>query len=359
MPGNIEGSVGSGVPRPELPRYSWRVESPTSRLQYIRDHRDADIALSQLTPGPLGFDLEWRPNYRKGAMENRVALVQLAGHDSILLLQVSAMSEFPSKLRELLDDPSRPKAGVSIQRDCQKLFRDHGVSTRNCVELALLARSVDNARWKGKYTNPLGLSRLLENYENFSLAKGKVQRSNWEVRLSPVQQDYAANDARAGYTVYTRLIALARDMPNTVSPDYYSFSVVNGSLLDHLGVSEWFAQNPHYDPGPPPPPKEPKERKKIPEEPTTSAASHTPASSGSHFTVQDRVRIETVPRDGRGPPLVPPASANSLAGKSYRNRSYRNRRASTKQPQNHSHDPAQQSATIAHTAARTPGRSTT
>ncbi|KAG0703132.1 ribonuclease H-like domain-containing protein [Suillus ampliporus] len=356
MPDNPEGSVKSQVPRPELPHYSWRVQSPTSSLQYIKDHRVADVVLSQLTPGPLGFDLEWRPNYRKGARENRVALVQLAGRDSVLLLQVSAMSEFPSKLRELLEDPSRAKAGVSIKRDCLKLFWDYGVSTHNCVELALLARSVDNARWKGKYTNPLGLSRLLETYENFSLAKGKVQRSNWEAHLSYLQQDYAANDARAGYAIYMRLIALVRDMPHTVSPHYYSFSVVNGSLLDHLGVSEWSAQNPYYDPGPPPPPKEPKENKE-PRGPTTSAVSHAPTSSRSRLTVQDRIRMESFPPDGQGPLLVPATAVNSQPGSSHRNR--RNRRTFPKQPQNHSHNPAQQSATIAHTAARTPARSTT
>ncbi|OAX44878.1 ribonuclease H-like protein [Rhizopogon vinicolor AM-OR11-026] len=273
--------------RPQLPHYSWRVQNPTSRLQYITDHRIADFALSQLAPGPLGFDLEWRPNFRKWQKENPVALVQLANHDTILLLQISAMSEFPLKLRELLSDPSRAKAGVSIQNDCEKLFQDYGVSTCNCVELALLARSVDNARWKGKYTNPLGLSRLLETYENFSLAKGKVQRSNWEARLSASQQDYAANDACAGYAIYTRLMAMALYMPhqNTLSPQYYSFSFVNGSLLDHLGVSVWSPQNPYYDPGPPPPPKEPKVRKQGPH--------HSPAAAGS-------------PRTGpshRGPPL--------------------------------------------------------
>jgi|SRR6267154_744453 len=93
MPRTQQGSVKSGAPaRPEFPHYVWQSQSPTPTLRYITDHRVADTALSQLSPGPLGFDLEWRPNYRKGARENRVALVQLAGHDAILLLQVSAMS---------------------------------------------------------------------------------------------------------------------------------------------------------------------------------------------------------------------------------------------------------------------------
>jgi len=89
--------------------------------------------------------------------------------------------------------------------DCLKLFRDYGVSTCNCVELALLARSVDNAQWKGKYTNPIGLSRLLETYEKFSLAKGKVQRSNWEARLSIPQQGCEYQRGRISCFLITRM----------------------------------------------------------------------------------------------------------------------------------------------------------
>ncbi|KAG1757304.1 ribonuclease H-like domain-containing protein [Suillus lakei] len=340
MSGTAEGSVSvkTAVPRPELPRYFWREQSPApTRIRYITDHREADFELSRLAIGPLGFDLEWRPNYRKGASENPVALVQLAGFDTILLLQVSAMSEFPLKLREVLWDPLRVKTGVSIQRDCQKLYQDWGVSTRNCVELALLARSVDNARWKGKYTNPLGLSRLLETYVGFSLAKGKVQRSNWELRLSSAQQDYAANDAHAGYAIYARLIAMARDMSDTVFPYYYSFNVVNGFVLDHLGISQWIPHNPNYDPGPPAPPKEPKEKKKTSRALTSSAVSQTTASSGS--SLQDGISMRN---DGRGPPLtsVPVAPAlNSQAGRFHR--IPRNIPTSAQRPQNHSYDPAQ------------------
>ncbi|KAH7915103.1 ribonuclease H-like domain-containing protein [Hygrophoropsis aurantiaca] len=211
--------------------------------------------------GPLGFDLEWRPNYKKGQAENPVALVQLSNPTTILLIQVSSMQKFPDKLKALLGDPQRIKAGVGIKYDCQKLHKDYGISTLCCVDLSLLARSVDNDRWKGKYTNPLGLSRLLETYESYSLAKGRVSRSNWEANLSPIQQEYAANDAYAGYVIYARLIAMAQAMLHIPSPDCYTFSVVNGMMWDRFGMVEWSPANPLYDPGPPPPPKEPKERK--------------------------------------------------------------------------------------------------
>jgi hypothetical protein len=72
--------------------------------------------------------------------------------------------------------------------DCKKLWKDHRVSVRNCVDLALLARSVD-PQWKGPYKGGIGLSRLTETYLKRRLPKGSVQRSDWEAELSTVQQE--------------------------------------------------------------------------------------------------------------------------------------------------------------------------
>lgn len=169
------------------------------------------------------------------------------------------MTEFPSKLKEVLYGPEWIKTGVAIQHDCKKLYRDWGVSVRNCVDLALLARSVDNARWKGAYTKPIGLARLLETYDMTTLAKGKVQRSNWENFLTKLQQAYAANDAHAAYTIYHHLLEMARVSQPVLNPIYFSFSCVRGALTDPLGL-KWVPENPNYDPGPPPAPKEKKEK---------------------------------------------------------------------------------------------------
>lgn len=57
----------------------------------------------------------------------------------------------------------------------------------NCVDLSLLARTVDNDRWKGKYNSSLGLARLIEIYEYRLLPKDKITRSNWEAALNPNQ----------------------------------------------------------------------------------------------------------------------------------------------------------------------------
>jgi exonuclease 3'-5' domain-containing protein 2 len=79
-------------PKPTLPLYSWRGITSGTKLLYIRNCTEAESEVSKLGGGALGFDLEWRPTFVKGQPENPVALVQLANEDTILLIQISAMS---------------------------------------------------------------------------------------------------------------------------------------------------------------------------------------------------------------------------------------------------------------------------
>lgn len=86
-----------------------------------------------------------------------------------------------------------------ILDDCKKLFRDYQLSVRSCIDLSLLARSVDS-RWKGPFKNPIGLSRLTETYLDRSLTKGLVTRSNWEAALSEPQLDCAFHGSFSSVT---------------------------------------------------------------------------------------------------------------------------------------------------------------
>ncbi|KAF8168276.1 ribonuclease H-like domain-containing protein [Crassisporium funariophilum] len=238
--------------------YSWREYNPQAKLLYIRSHEQANTELALLKPGPLGFDLEWKPIFYRGARENPVALVQLANDDTILLLQISAMEEFPSKLAEVLANPDIVKTGVAIQNDAKKLYNDCMVSIHNCVDLSLFARTVDNARWQGKYTHPIGLAHLVESYEYRLLEKGRITRSNWEALLDANQQQYASNDAHSGYILYKKLESMLPSLPSPPERDWYSFNLIAGQLVDQNG-SHWRAYNPNYDPGPLPPPRLPRE----------------------------------------------------------------------------------------------------
>ncbi|KAF8499133.1 ribonuclease H-like protein [Russula emetica] len=189
-------------------------------------------------------DFEWRPTFVSGRAENPIALVQVACDDEILLVQVSAMQAFPTKLRELLESSNSTKVGVGIQ------CKDHRVSVRNCVDLALLARSVDK-RWKGPYRGGIGLSRLAEVYLGRYLPKGDTQRSNWEMDLSTRQQEYAANDSHSALAIYQVLIQLASNLTPRAEPECFTFDAIDGVLRDNQG-RPWFPFNPHYDSGTPP-----------------------------------------------------------------------------------------------------------
>ncbi|KAF8624811.1 hypothetical protein AX15_005698 [Amanita polypyramis BW_CC] len=246
-------------PTPDLPPYSWKTLSPSAQLFYIRNFHDANSEIPHLETDVLGFDLEWKPIYRRGQSENPVALVQLANNDRILLIQISAMSEFPENLKQLLENPGVLKTGVGIQKDAEKLFRDHGVSMRGCVDLALLARTVDNVQWKGPYRQGIALARLVQAYRSLAMAKGKVQRSNWELYLSAAQQTYAANDAHAGYVLYASLEEMMGKMTIAPKTEFYAFDCIEGRLCKASG-EDWFPENPHYDPGPLPPPNPPREK---------------------------------------------------------------------------------------------------
>ncbi|KAL6299641.1 ribonuclease H-like domain-containing protein [Sparassis latifolia] len=257
-------------PKPVYAHYHWKKKSPDGRVVYIRDAKTADDEISRLPPGPYGFDLEWKPKFVKGGRENPVALVQLANSDTMLLIQVSAMSAFPQKLHEVLQSADYVKTGVGIQGDCRKLYADFAVTMRNCVDLSLLARSVDNPRWKGRYASPIGLSRLCETYEELTLSKGKARLSNWEVDLSQLQQDYAANDCHSAFVLYRKLVSMAMDMASPPLAVYYTFNVVQGRLCHPVTSLNWFPHNPEYDPGPPPPPKVKAEDAVLPKEKATS-----------------------------------------------------------------------------------------
>lgn len=76
----------------EYEQYMWNVKTPDTRLVYIRDLEQAEVELARFTPGLVGFDMEWKPCFYKGQRENPVALIQLSNDDTILLIQISAMT---------------------------------------------------------------------------------------------------------------------------------------------------------------------------------------------------------------------------------------------------------------------------
>ncbi|KAG8910376.1 hypothetical protein FRC01_006368, partial [Tulasnella sp. 417] len=160
---------------------------------------------------PVGFDMEWVVVFRRGAIPRKTALIQIADRTKIMLFHVSRMSEFPSKLIEVIEDPDIIKTGVNISGDAKKLFTDWGIQAQGIVELAMLAWEVDRQTLKsyGINTGWTTLANLVGIYLGRVLPKGEVRTGNWEKPLDELQMEYAANDAHCGLAVYKKLQAKA------------------------------------------------------------------------------------------------------------------------------------------------------
>ncbi|KAL5534554.1 hypothetical protein ACEPAG_1017 [Sanghuangporus baumii] len=218
---------------------------------YIRDHERANTELARLFHGKVGqdvqqvvgFDVEWRPNAGASSAlgENPVAVVQIAATRKVLVLHLSAMEEFPTKLIDFLKDGTILKAGVNILGDAQRMYRDFGVAVRSCVELSYLARTLDPDRWPGNPTEFISLARLASVYLNRSLLKNGTRRSNWEENvLSQEQIDYAANDAHASQVICATLLSRAHHLDRSL----FTFDVVHASAV-HADGLPWEYQPQH------------------------------------------------------------------------------------------------------------------
>jgi len=188
--------------------YSYQVRQPERTIRYIQTHGRAlleSFTSAIALHGPfLGLDIEWRPNWVKGAPERRVALIQLASRHEVLLFQIHRVGQLPPVLAALLQDPDINKVGVNIKGDVARLYKDWNIDVRGAEDLSEVAWELDSKHWHAVRNSgkrlPIGLARLVERYLVLRLDKPKaIQRSDWENVLNERQQTYAANDAAAAY----------------------------------------------------------------------------------------------------------------------------------------------------------------
>ena len=138
----------------------------------------------------LGFDVEWRAEFRKG-QRNKVALLQIASFSRALLLRTSHAG-LPDACRDFLCSPNVCLVGFDFRCDAKKLQESFGFdlhATRH-IDLKVFGEALGYRQ--------LGLSRLVRWVFRRELPKSKkVSMSNWEQPgpLSPAQIKYAATDA--------------------------------------------------------------------------------------------------------------------------------------------------------------------
>uniref|UniRef100_A0A7N0UT10 3'-5' exonuclease n=1 Tax=Kalanchoe fedtschenkoi TaxID=63787 RepID=A0A7N0UT10_KALFE len=159
----------------------------------------------------LGFDIEWRPSFRRGISPGRVAVMQICCDTSLCYVMHIFHSGIPHSLHLLLEDPASTKVGVGIGNDSVKLFKDHNVSTKDVQDLSKLA----NQKLGGEL-KMWSLRSLIEELFHKQLEKPcEVQLGNWEAKyLSNPQLKYAALDAYASWCLHQALDCL----PD--APDY-------------------------------------------------------------------------------------------------------------------------------------------
>ncbi|KAG9447663.1 hypothetical protein H6P81_013791 [Aristolochia fimbriata] len=153
----------------------------------------------------LGFDMEWKPVFTRGAAQRKTAVIQICmGIDVCHVLHIHH-SGVPPVLQSLLEDDRSVKVGVCIGGDAAKLLRDYNVSTKDLEDLSQLAN-----RKLGKIPRSWSLASLLEALTSMQLDKpNKVRLGNWEAdELSSEQLLYAATDAYVSWHLYEVLMRI-------------------------------------------------------------------------------------------------------------------------------------------------------
>jgi len=160
-------------------------------------------------PAVVGIDLEWKTS-KNSTSYNKVALIQIAKADTVLLIPTNSRDHSaPKALHILFQDPKIVKVGVGVEGDLLKLWRDFQIDANSYTELndlVLLSR-FDLGINPKEPTKFFGLEQMA-NLVGYPKWKNKdIACSNWENRpLSWDQLHYAALDALMGTRIFWRML---------------------------------------------------------------------------------------------------------------------------------------------------------
>ncbi|XP_055813923.1 3'-5' exonuclease isoform X2 [Solanum dulcamara] len=158
----------------------------------------------------LGFDIEWKPTFRRGVPPGKAAVMQICGDKGNCYVLHIIHSGIPQTLQSLLEDPTIVKVGVCISNDAYKVLQDHNVAVKALEDLSELANKKldDPKKWS--------LASLTEKLLAKQLPKpSKIRLGNWEANvLSRDQLHYAATDAFVSWYLYQALKSLPEIVDN-------------------------------------------------------------------------------------------------------------------------------------------------
>uniref|UniRef100_A0A0V0IC86 3'-5' exonuclease n=2 Tax=Solanum chacoense TaxID=4108 RepID=A0A0V0IC86_SOLCH len=179
-------------------------KSAVELLNFVEEkkRKEGDVA--------LGFDIEWKPSFRRGVPPGKAAVMQICGDKGNCYVLHIIHSGIPQTLQSLLEDPTVVKVGVCIANDAYKVRQDHNVSVKALEDLSELANKKidDPKKWS--------LASLTEKLLAKQLPKpSNIRLGNWEANvLSRDQLHYAATDAFISWYLYQALKSLPEIVDN-------------------------------------------------------------------------------------------------------------------------------------------------
>ena len=178
-----------------------RIHVPASSPEF------ASAAAEIKAAGIVGFDTESRPTFVTGDVSEGPHVVQFALHDKAYLFQLHRADGHPFLL-ELLQSEQVIKVGFGLRSDRKHILAKLGVHFNAVVDLNTVF-SMDG------YHKEMGVRGAVGLVFKQRFAKARhVTTSNWsQLRLTPQQMLYAANDAYAALKVLEALNLPREDLP--------------------------------------------------------------------------------------------------------------------------------------------------
>lgn len=170
------------------------------------EQAEAAIAVIRESHTVVGFDTETRPAFVKG-VTYKVCLVQLSVGKTGYLFRLNLMKGIPACLKQLLEDSSVIKVGLSTHDDFQNLRKwDETLAPKGFIELQHLV--------KGYGIEEMSLAKIYALLFNKRISK-RQRLTNWESSsLTDKQLAYAAFDAVACVEIYTELTRMGHQIIN-------------------------------------------------------------------------------------------------------------------------------------------------
>jgi len=174
-------------------------ESHGRKIILVNDH-NLDLAVHDLMQARyVGFDTESKPTFRKGEKSTGIALIQICTHETCYLFQMRHISDI-TPMGKIIGHAKIIKIGVGLRDDLTKLRELFKCQPESIVDLSKIFRSFGRK-------NSIGSKQLVALVLKKRLRKSKrATTSNWAVdTLSPMQIQYAADDAFSSVDVYLKL----------------------------------------------------------------------------------------------------------------------------------------------------------